>query len=84
LFESEFIRRSLPYCNISASAEGGLHPIPGAVNDEEIITLGQSLHLTVIAEGVETESQRQFLAKLGCDEMQGFLRSRAIPAAEFF
>lgn len=58
------------------------------MNDEEIIraiiTLGQSLHLTVIAEGVETESQRQFLAKLGCDEMQGFLRSRAIPAAEFF
>ncbi|MEO8457183.1 MAG: EAL domain-containing protein [Chloroflexota bacterium] len=48
-----------------------------------IISLGHKLNLNVIAEGVETEEQLQFLRNQGCDEFQGFLISRPVPAAEF-
>lgn len=44
-----------------------------------IITLGHSLDVPILAEGVETEAQLAFLAKAGCDEVQGFLTGR--PAA---
>lgn len=44
-----------------------------------IVALGKNLGLRVIAEGVETTSQRNFLAAIGCDEMQGYLLSRPIP-----
>jgi EAL domain-containing protein (putative c-di-GMP-specific phosphodiesterase class I) len=39
--------------------------------------------LRVIAEGVETEAQRRFLTERGCHEIQGYLISRPVPAAEF-
>ena len=45
-----------------------------------IITLGHSLHLTVVAEGVETEEQMEWLRVLGCDEAQGYLISRPVSA----
>jgi diguanylate cyclase len=47
-----------------------------------VISLGHSLHLKVIAEGVETEAHRDFLVEHHCDEMQGFLVSRAVPPEE--
>lgn len=47
-----------------------------------IIAMGRSLNLSVIAEGVETEGQLEFLRKTECDEVQGFLFSRPIPPAE--
>jgi EAL domain-containing protein (putative c-di-GMP-specific phosphodiesterase class I) len=47
-----------------------------------IIALGRSLGLKVIAEGVETTAQLNQLRKEGCDQMQGFLFSRPVPAAE--
>jgi len=45
-----------------------------------IVTLGHSLGRKIVAEGVETEEQRQILAGLGCDEIQGWLLSRPMPA----
>jgi len=48
-----------------------------------VISLGHSLDMKVIAEGVETESQLSFLLENRCDVMQGFLFSRPLPSAEF-
>jgi EAL domain-containing protein (putative c-di-GMP-specific phosphodiesterase class I) len=48
-----------------------------------IIGLGHNLGLKLVAEGVETPEQLQFLRAAGCDLIQGFLMSRAIPAAAF-
>ncbi len=44
-----------------------------------IIALGHQLHLKVIAEGVETAAQFEFLRAQGCDGLQGFLFSQAVP-----
>ena len=48
-----------------------------------IINLGHALDLTVIAEGVETKEQLQYLSALECDVVQGFLFSKAISAQAF-
>ena len=43
----------------------------------------RSLQLLVIAEGVETKPQLDFLRKLDCEEYQGYLFSKPVPAADF-
>jgi len=48
-----------------------------------IISLSHDLGLRVIAEGVETEAQLAYLRSRGCDEVQGYLFSRPVPAREF-
>ncbi|MEF8719154.1 MAG: EAL domain-containing protein [Candidatus Accumulibacter necessarius] len=48
-----------------------------------IVALAQSMGLAVIAEGVETEAQREFLAANGCTAYQGFLFGRPMPQGEF-
>jgi EAL domain-containing protein (putative c-di-GMP-specific phosphodiesterase class I) len=48
-----------------------------------VIALGQSMRLAVIAEGVETKGQRDFLESSGCHAFQGYLFSRPLPLSEF-
>jgi len=48
-----------------------------------VVRVGQSLQLTVVAEGVETDGQRDLLAELGCDVVQGFLYAPALSSTAF-
>ncbi|MGB9408447.1 MAG: EAL domain-containing protein [Terracidiphilus sp.] len=48
-----------------------------------IVALGKSLGLRVIAEGVETEAQRNFLASIGCHDYQGYFFGRPLPLKGF-
>jgi diguanylate cyclase (GGDEF)-like protein/PAS domain S-box-containing protein len=67
--------------------QGFVRDIPDDSNDMEIaaaiIGMARGMHLTVIAEGVESEAQRAFLMQQGCHGFQGYLFSRPVPAAEF-
>jgi len=47
-----------------------------------IVSLAHSLHLKVVAEGVDAEEQAETLKRLGCHEMQGYLISKPVPFAE--
>jgi len=48
-----------------------------------VIAMSHSLNLRVIAEGIETEAQYQFLTDHGCEVIQGYLISKPVPASEF-
>ena len=50
---------------------------------EAIIAMGRTLSLTVVAQGVETKGQVDFLREHACDELQGFYYNRPIPADQF-
>lgn len=63
---------------IQEGEERGSEPLVRA-----IIAMAHSLSLEVVAEGVETQTQWEILAGLGCDVVQGYLVSRPLPAAEF-
>jgi EAL domain-containing protein (putative c-di-GMP-specific phosphodiesterase class I) len=68
--DQEFVRDILADASSSAIAQS-------------IISLSQAMGLSVIAEGVETEGQRDFLARLGCHSFQGFLFGEPAPLEEF-
>jgi EAL domain-containing protein (putative c-di-GMP-specific phosphodiesterase class I) len=68
--DQEFVRDILADASSSAIAQS-------------IISLSRAMGLSVIAEGVETEEQRDFLARLGCHLFQGFLFSGPVPLEEF-
>ncbi|MBI5719950.1 MAG: EAL domain-containing protein [Burkholderiales bacterium] len=50
---------------------------------EVIIAMGKTLCLKVVAEGVETREQQEFLRERACDQLQGYYFSKPLPAAEF-
>jgi EAL domain-containing protein (putative c-di-GMP-specific phosphodiesterase class I) len=50
---------------------------------DAIIAMGKSLSLTVVAQGVETKEQADFLQAHACDELQGFYFNRPLPASQF-
>jgi diguanylate cyclase (GGDEF)-like protein len=55
---------------------------PSEILCSAIITMAHALGMTVVAEGVETVSQANLLKTLNCDELQGFLISRPLPAEQ--
>ncbi|MEG0445512.1 MAG: EAL domain-containing protein [Comamonas sp.] len=67
--------------------QGFIRDIPHSTDDmsisSSVIALGHAMGLKVLAEGVETREQLQFLQQKGCDYMQGYLCSRPLPAADF-
>jgi len=64
-----------------------VHDVHTNANDaaisRTIVALGHTLGFSIIAEGVETEAQREFLARIGCHAYQGALFGKALPVAEF-
>lgn len=64
-----------------------IHGIPDSPDDtaitKAIVAMAASLDLRLVAEGVETPEQAEFLRNLGCHELQGFLYSVPVPADEF-
>jgi diguanylate cyclase (GGDEF)-like protein len=63
--------------NISSYNISGVHIV------KSIITMAKSIGIKTIAEGVETEDQLDVLMELGCDQVQGYLLGRPVPAQEF-
>lgn len=67
--------------------QGFVRGLPADSDDaaivEAVISLGRSLGLEVIAEGVENRAQLEFLTRCGCDQIQGYLFSPPLPAADF-
>jgi len=61
--------------------------IPGDADNaaiaSTIITMAHSLGLKVVAEGVETKEQLNFMREHGCDAMQGYFLSKPLPADQF-
>ncbi|KAB2940407.1 MAG: EAL domain-containing protein [Hyphomicrobium sp.] len=60
--------------------DGAGEPLDSSVILASIIKLGQDLDLTITAEGVETVEQQRWLQTSGCDQLQGYLFSRPLPA----
>ena len=48
-----------------------------------VVKMAKELNMKVVAEGIETEAEREAIASLGCDYGQGYLWSKAVPSSEF-
>lgn len=63
----------------SDGARDRLHALHGHGGDAP----GQTLDLKIVAEGVETVAQQEFLTDMGCDSLQGFLFGKPMPPTQF-
>jgi diguanylate cyclase (GGDEF)-like protein/PAS domain S-box-containing protein len=78
--------QAFPICRLKI--DGSFVRGIGTTKDDEkiveaVVRLGQSLGLTVVAEGVETIEQLRFLKERACDEIQGYWLSKPLPPTEF-
>jgi diguanylate cyclase (GGDEF)-like protein len=60
-----------------------MHDTEDAAIIAAIVAVGRTLNLKIVAEGVETREQQEFLTRLGCSSLQGFLLGRPLPADQF-
>jgi predicted signal transduction protein with EAL and GGDEF domain len=67
---------------IDRSFVHAIDTVPGAALVEAIVSLARANGLRLTAEGVETAEQHAFLRRVGCQEVQGFLFARPLPAHE--
>lgn len=78
--------KGLPLDNLKID-QSFVRGLPDDSNDvaicSAIIAMGKALGMSVIAEGVETEEQMSLLRALGCQEVQGYLVSRPLPADQY-
>ena len=85
-YSSMSILRQLPIdvMKIDRSFVVGLGSDDGALAvTRAIVALARSLRLLLVAEGIETQAQAEVLRTMGCDELQGYLFSRPVPAGQF-
>ena len=59
------------------------HDTEDAAIVSAVVALGRTLNLNIVAEGVETRAQQEFLTRLGCSSLQGFLLGRPMPPDRF-
>ena len=77
--------RQLPLDSIKIDRSfirGAVGAAEGQALTEAIITLGRNLSMTVVAQGVETREQADFLRRNACDEFQGFFFDTPVPATQ--
>ncbi|MES2073310.1 MAG: EAL domain-containing protein [Pseudomonadota bacterium] len=78
--------KRMPACELKID-RGFIHELERGSDDAAIVSaivaLGQSLDLRIVAEGVETEKQKDFLTLLGCNTLQGYLMGRPMPPDKF-
>jgi EAL domain-containing protein (putative c-di-GMP-specific phosphodiesterase class I) len=81
---SSITRYPLDVLKIDRSIASAVEGDPAAASIvAAVVTLGRSLGLGILAEGVDGLGQARLLTQLGCDELQGFLVSPALEASEF-
>jgi EAL domain-containing protein (putative c-di-GMP-specific phosphodiesterase class I) len=73
-----FDKIKIDRCFVADIADSGGAP----VIVQAVVNIASASNMTTVAEGVETEAQREMLRALGCTEMQGYLFSKPKPAAE--
>lgn len=62
---------------------GGVSPGKGKIILESVIQMANNLGMPVVMEGVETQEQKRFLYKIGCNYVQGFYYARPMPQEEY-